>query len=109
MKKILFTLLMLYGVAQGQSKLYLRGDSIQMQSGTNSELILLNGSRTVTNGILTNIGNGRTKFLPIDSFSVGGTLNNIGTGYDLAISGTSNVKRVRDSLYLKFDSSINNT
>src|SRR5690606_18722943 len=75
----------------------------------NSELIILNGSRTVTNGILTNIGNGRTKFLPIDSFSVGGTLNNIGTGFDLAVYGTSNVKRLAGSNGLSLDSATSGT
>src|SRR5690606_16960711 len=75
----------------------------------NSELIILNGSRTVTNGILTNIGNGRTKFLPIDSFSVGGTLNNIGTGFDVAVSGTSNVKRLAANNGLTMDSATSGT
>src|SRR5690606_7590771 len=75
----------------------------------NSELIILNGSRTVTNGILTNIGNGRTRFLPIDSFSVGGTLNNVGTGFDLAVSGTSNVKRLQGINGITLDSATSNT
>jgi hypothetical protein len=68
MKKILFTLLMLYGVANAQSVGYLRYDSVRMEKvGGNSELILLNGSRDVTNGVLTNIGNGRTAFRPATS------------------------------------------
>src|SRR5690606_6524583 len=53
--------------------------------------ILLNGSRTVTNGILTNIGNGRTKFLPIDSFVKRLAATN-GLSLDTATSGTVTAK-----------------
>jgi len=55
---------MLWGVAYGQSTIYIRGDSVRMEkSGGNSELILLNSTRAVTNGVLTNLGNGRTGFV----------------------------------------------
>lgn len=64
MKKILFTLAMLGGIAYGQSIGYLRYDSVRIEKiGGNGELILLNGTRNVTGGILTNIGNGRTGFV----------------------------------------------
>src|SRR5690606_11523011 len=110
MKKILFTLTMLNSVAYGQSTLYLRGDSVMLQkTNGNSELIILNGSRTVTNGILTNIGNGRTKFLPIESFSVGGSLNTLGAGFDLAVEGTSIVKSLSASNGITADSATEGT
>lgn len=55
---------MLWGIAYGQSTGYLRYDSVRMEKiGGNSELILLNGTRNVTNGVLTNLGNGRTGFV----------------------------------------------
>lgn len=55
---------MLWGVAYGQSKVYIRGDSIVIQKiNGNGELILENGTRNVTGGVLTNIGNGRTQFV----------------------------------------------
>lgn len=55
---------MLWSVAYGQSKVYIRGDSIYIQrNGGNGELILENGTRNITGGVLTNMGNGRTKFV----------------------------------------------
>lgn len=57
---------MLWGVAYGQSTIYLRGDTIQMvRSGGNAELVLLNATRGVTNGFLKNLGNGRTAFATV--------------------------------------------
>jgi hypothetical protein len=110
MKKLLFISMFIWGTAEAQSKLYLRGDSIQMErSGGNSELILLNGSRNVNRGVLTNMGGGRTRFLPIDSFAVGATLSNIGTGFDLAQANTSNVKRLAFANGLTGDSATSQT
>lgn len=39
----------------------------------------------------------------------GSTITNIGNGFDLAVSGTNNIKRFRDSLYFKLDSSVSGT
>lgn len=64
MKRILFLAAILISFKSfSQSKIYIRGDSIYLQSGVNAELILLNGSRT-TNGFLYNKGGGRTEFRP---------------------------------------------
>lgn len=64
MKRILFTIAMLWSIAYGQSKVYIRGDSIVIQKiGGNGELIIENGTRNVTGGVLTNMGNGRTRFV----------------------------------------------
>lgn len=77
MKQILLTILCLWGIAYGQTTGYLRYDSVKIEKGGgNGELILLNGTRGVTNGVLTNIGNGRTQFkIPatgVDSITVSG-------------------------------------
>jgi hypothetical protein len=64
MKKLLILSLLMWGVAGAQTTGYLRYDSVRMEKvGGNSELILLNASRNVTGGVLTNIGNGRTAFV----------------------------------------------
>lgn len=64
MKKIfsfIFLLISIAGVSQ--SKLYIRGDTVQIErSGGNAELILLNSGRAKTNSFLKNTGNGRTTF-----------------------------------------------
>lgn len=64
MKKIfsfIFLLISIAGITQ--SKLYIRGDTIQIErSGGNAELILLNSTRARTNGFLKNTGNGKTGF-----------------------------------------------
>lgn len=55
---------MMWGVAYGQSKVYIRGDSIVIQKvGGNSNLIIENATKNVTGGVLTNTGNGRTAFV----------------------------------------------
>lgn len=70
MKKLILLAMMFWGVAYGQSTLYLRGDSVMLQRvNGNSELIILNGTRSVTNGLLQNIGNGRTRFVSLDSIT----------------------------------------
>lgn len=64
MKKILLIALMLWGVANAQSKAYLRYDSVILTKvGGNSELIVLNGSRSLIGAGMYNMGNGRTEFL----------------------------------------------
>lgn len=89
MKKILFFLaLLISSFAFGQSIGYWRYDTVMLQKiGGNSELNILNGTRTVTNGVLTNVGNGRTRFVLPASPSVTGANNgdtliagNIGLG-----------------------------
>lgn len=51
-------------IANCQSTLPLRADSIKMEKlGGNAELILRNGTRDSTKGMLVNIGGGRTKFI----------------------------------------------
>lgn len=89
MKKILFVLaLLVSSFAFGQSIGYWRYDTVMLQKiGGNSELNILNGTRTVTNGVLTNVGNGRTRFVLPASPSVTGANNgdtliggNIGLG-----------------------------
>lgn len=68
MKKILFTLVMLWGIAQAQTTGYFRYDSVRFEKvGGNSEFILLNASRGLTGGVLTNMGNGRTAFTNISA------------------------------------------
>lgn len=56
---------MVWGVAYGQSTIYIRGDSVRFQGPTNSEFILLNSTRNVSNGFLKNLGNGRTAFATV--------------------------------------------
>lgn len=64
MKRILFVLSMLVGVAYGQSIGYWRYDTVVLQKiGGNSELKVMNATRAVTGGVLTNMGNGRTAFV----------------------------------------------
>lgn len=55
---------MLWGFAYGQSIGSFRYDSVRFEKvGGNSEFILLNSTRNVTGGVLTNLGNGRTGFV----------------------------------------------
>lgn len=93
MKKIFFILSILVSVgAVGQlpSKGYFRYDSVYFEKiGGNSEFILRNSTRSVTNGVLTNLGNGRTGFVAptglftasngitkvVNDFQLGGTLS----------------------------------
>lgn len=101
MKKILFIILSLWYVsAFGQSKIYIRGDSVYIQGPTNGELILLNSTRSVIGGVLTNLGNGRTSFvLPTGSFNT-----SIGSAYKIAVNGTNNVKSIEVTNLLTGDS-----
>lgn len=58
---LLFSLLSLI-VAFGQSRQYIRADSVYIQSGSNGELIILNSTRDSIGGLLYNKGGGRTAF-----------------------------------------------
>lgn len=92
MKKLFTALLLLIGLsAFSQSKGYFRYDSTVLEKvGGNNELILLNSTRNVTGGVLTNIGNGRTSFV---TPSGGGSPNtSIGTKFKIAVNATNNVK-----------------
>lgn len=91
MKKLILLAMMFWGVAYGQSTLYLRGDSVMMmKQGGNAELILMNGTRSVTNGLLQNIGNGRTRFVSLDSITTAPLANNGATlsGDTVQLGGT---------------------
>lgn len=60
---ILF-LITLSTVCLGQSTVQLRGDTVKIwKNGGSAELIVQNGTKDSTNGVLTNVGNGRTTFL----------------------------------------------
>lgn len=71
MKKLFTALALLIGlISYSQSTGYFRYDSIRFEKvGGNAELILLNGTRNVTGGVLTNLGNGRTGFVTPSSSS----------------------------------------
>lgn len=61
--KYLLTILMLIGVAYGQSTVYLRADTVKvLKQGSNSNFQILNATKDSTNGVLINIGNGVTAF-----------------------------------------------
>lgn len=89
MKRILFTIAMLWSIAYGQSKGYLRYDSVYIQKiGGNGELIIENGTRNVTGGVLTNMGNGRTRFvLPSGGGSSDSSFNSATFGADITAIG----------------------
>lgn len=86
MKKILLLLALLFSfiISFGQSRQYIRADSVYIQSGFNGELILLNSTRDSSGGVLYNKGGGRTTFkrsrkITDSSFTVGGdTITGIG-------------------------------
>jgi hypothetical protein len=92
MKKIFFLLLAIafYSTSFSQSKIYIRGDSIYLQSAINAELILLNSSRLSTGAYLKNVGNGRTRFsYALDSVWVDGDSIRFRYGpTTIAVSGT---------------------
>lgn len=82
MKKLFTALLLLVGlVSFSQTTGYFRYDSTRFEKvGGNNELIILNGTRNVTGGVLTNLGNGRTAFVT-PSGGGGGGGNGIGAIY----------------------------
>jgi hypothetical protein len=87
----------------GQTTGYFRYDSTRFEKvGGNNELILLNGTRSVTGGVLTNLGNGRTAFVTPPS---GGSPNtSIGGAFRIAVNSTNNVKSLREKFGITLDS-----
>lgn len=82
---------MLWGVAHGQSIGYLRYDSVRIERNPgNGELILLNGTRDVFGGVLTNIGNGRTAFVTPSA----GVNYNIFNKDSIVIDPTDSVRQI---------------
>lgn len=81
MKKLFTALLLLVGlVSFSQTTGYFRYDSVRFEKvGGNSELIILNSTRNVTGGVLTNLGNGRTGF--VTPSGGGGSGSGIGAVY----------------------------
>lgn len=64
MKRLILLCLMLYGIAHAQTTGYFRYDTVRFEKvGANSEFVLLNATRGIAGGVLTNIGNGRTAFV----------------------------------------------
>lgn len=101
MKRILFILSMLIGVAYGQTTGYFRYDTVTFQKiGGTSEFNLRNATRAVTGGVLTNMGNGRTAFVTPS----GSTNTSIGSGYKVAVDGTNNVKSLGAGVNIVLDS-----
>lgn len=94
---------MMWGIAQGQSVGYWRYDTIVLQKiGGNSELKILNATRGVTGGVLTNMGNGRTAFVVP---SAGGSTNtSIGTGFRIGVNSTNNIKSLSAKYGITLDS-----
>lgn len=90
----LFAFVIATSAVVGQSRYYMRYDSVYFErGGGNSEFILRNGTRDSTGGILTNVWKGRTAFmktrisgdslfLGIDTFFLGrlDTAINVGSG-----------------------------
>ena len=84
MKKAILILMLLPFFASGQAIWKVSADSSKFYNvgNTGNELIIENDTRTVTNGVLTNIGNGRTIF----------ALPSAGTIYhDSTLTGTGQV------------------
>lgn len=94
MKKLFTALLLLVGLNSfSQSIGYFRYDSIRFEKiGGNAELILLNGTRNVTGGVLTNLGNGRTGFVTPSGGSGGLSGGNLGSGFRLYYPPSQGVK-----------------
>lgn len=96
--------LLLSSIAYGQSRYYIRADSVFIEKGGgNGELILLNGTKGVK-GLLTNVGNGRTQFkasrLSGDTLFVGmDTL--IGGGSQNLQQVTNNGAQTTDTVLVK--------
>lgn len=109
MKKLFTALLLLVGfVSFSQTKGYFRYDSIQFEKvGGNAEFILLNSTRNVTNGVLTNLGNGRTGFV-VPSGSGGLSGGNLGSQHRLYVPGSSGIKTVGNLYNIIYDSATTN-
>lgn len=113
-------MLLISAGAFGQSKGYLRYDTLVLQKvGGNSELVIMNGSRN-TAGILTNMGGGRTQFVASrvsgdtlfvgrDTLTgIGGTISNLGSAYRLYSPGSKGVKTVAAGSGITIDSVTSN-
>lgn len=107
MKKLFTVLFLLIGlVSFSQSIGYFRYDSTRLEKvGGNNELILLNGTRSVTNGVLTNIGNGRTAFVTPTAGVAGG---NLGAGYRYYVPSSQGIKTTIADNGLTLDSATSN-
>ena len=109
MKRLLFLLFLSPLFAQSQSTQYLRADSVMfMKSGGNSEFILLNGTRNVTGGVLTNVGNGRTAFLLPSGGGGGLSGGNLGSAYRWYVPGSAGIKTAFPRYGILLDSSTSN-
>jgi hypothetical protein len=91
-----------------QSIGYFRYDSIRFEKvGGNAEFILLNSTRGVTGGVLTNLGNGRTGFVT-PSGGVGGLSGgNLGAGFRIYVPSSQGVKTLFNSYGFNWDSTSN--
>lgn len=107
MKKLFTVLFLLIGlISFSQSIGYFRYDSTRLEKvGGNNELILLNGTRSVTNGVLTNIGNGRTAFVTPTAGVAGG---NLGAGYRYYVPSSQGIKTTIADNGLTLDSATSN-
>lgn len=98
MKYIFFILLLISSIGYGQTTYYIRADSTRLQKvGSNNELIIENGTRGNTGGVLTNIGNGRTSFVTPGSTMVypgAGLPLSSGSAWLTSISNSSTVGHV---------------
>lgn len=111
MKKLFTALLLLVGfVSFSQTTGYFRYDSIRFEKvGGNAEFILLNGTRNVTGGVLTNLGNGRTAFVtPGGGGGTGGLSGgNLGSGFRIYYPPSEGTKTLFNGYALNIDSSSN--
>lgn len=91
MRCLLFLLLLISSVTYSQSNVDFRGDSARFyKNGGSMEVIIRNSTKDSTNGVLTNIGNGITRFLKFrvsnDSLFLGNTfIGLIGGGGDSTV------------------------
>lgn len=106
MKKILLLISMLWGIAYGQSTGYLRYDTVRIEKGGgNAELIIMNATRNVTGGVLTNLGNGRTGFVTPSGGGTGGLSGgNLGSQFRLYVPGSSGIKTLANTYAFNWDS-----
>src|SRR5690242_16881472 len=109
MKKLFTALLLLVGfVSFSQSTGYFRYDSIRFEKlGGNSEFILLNSTRNVTGGVLTNLGNGRTGFVMPSGGSGGLSGGNLGVGFRIYYPPSQGVRTLFNSTGFSWDSTSN--
>lgn len=95
-------------VSFSQSTGYFRYDSIRFEKlGGNSEFILLNSTRNVTGGVLTNLGNGRTGFVMPSGGSGGLFGGNLGVGFRIYYPPSQGVRTLFNSTGFSWDSTSN--